>query len=304
MPIAAQEAPRVIFCTGQCTAVDDKGVRTPAPKGTQLRENQRLETGPGAYAQLKMGHDVALGLGERAQVRFDQKSVRGGDVVILEQGRIRMLDGVTIGKPVNRTLELRTTDGRFALRGADIEVKAPPRGTSGGASLTFVKLNVGDAQLLSPQGAIAITKDVQAFTAGKAATDKAVSLTDVAMTPTRPSTTATAEAIEPVKNLPAATPVLAITPAPVAIAPLGSPLKTGLTPIVNIAPIAPVVPAGDLLLASPVTPSTPGAAPISLKNALIAPPPPPPAPGAPIPVKQTFTTTPGLPVVICIKTPC
>src|SRR3979490_1841810 len=91
MPIAAQEAPRVIFCTGQCTAVDDKGVRTPAPKGTQLRENQRLETGPGAYAQLKMGHDVALGLGERAQVRFDQKSVRGGDVVILEQGRIRML---------------------------------------------------------------------------------------------------------------------------------------------------------------------------------------------------------------------
>jgi hypothetical protein len=304
MPIAAQEAPRVIFCTGQCTAVDDKGVRTPAPKGTQLRENQRLETGPGAYAQLKMGHDVALGLGERAQVRFDQKSVRGGDVVILEQGRIRMLDGVTIGKPVNRTLELRTTDGRFALRGADIEVKAPPRGTSGGASLTFVKLNVGDAQLLSPQGAIAITKDVQAFTAGKVATDKAVSLTDVAMTPTRPSTTATAVAIEPVKNLPAATPVLAITPAPVAIAPLGSPLKTGLTPIVNIAPITPVVPAADLLLASPVTPSTPGAAPISLKNALIAPPPPPPAPGAPIPVKQTFTTTPGLPVVICIKTPC
>src|SRR5712664_1446947 len=137
MPVAAQEAPRVIFCMGQCTAIDEKGIRTPAPKGTQLRENQRLETGPGTYAQLKMGHDVALGVGERAQVRFDQKSVRGGDVVILDQGRIRMLDGVTIGKPVNRTLELRTTDGRFALRGADIEVKAPPRGTSGGASLTF-----------------------------------------------------------------------------------------------------------------------------------------------------------------------
>jgi hypothetical protein len=252
-----------------------------------------------------MGHDVALGLGERAQVRFDQKSVRGGDVVILDQGRIRMLDGVTIGKPVNRTLELRTTDGRFALRGADIEVKAPPRGTSGGASLTFVKLNVGDAQLLNSQGAIAITKDnVQGFTAGKVVTDKAISLSDVAMTPTRPSTAATAVAIEPVKNLPAATPVLAIAPAPVAIAPLGSPLKTtGLTPIVNIAPITPVVSSADKLLATPVTSATPGAPPIALKDALIAPPPPPPAPGAPIPVKQTFTTLPGT-TIICLRTPC
>jgi hypothetical protein len=204
-PIAAQEAPRVIFCTGQCTAVDAKGLRTPAPKGTQLRENQGFATGPGAYAQLKVGRSVALGVGERAQLRFDQKSIRGRDVVILDQGRIRMLDGATIGKPGPRTLELRTTDGNFALQGADIEVKTPPRGGSSASSLTFVKLNVGDARLLNPQGEIAIAKDgVQGFTGGKVITDRSISPAEVAMTPARASTLTTPRIDEPVKNLPAA----------------------------------------------------------------------------------------------------
>jgi hypothetical protein len=258
MPIAAQEAPRVIFCTGQCTAIDDKGVRTPAPKGTQLRENQRLETGPGAYAQLKLGHDVALGIGERAQVRFDQRSVRGGDVVILDQGRIRMLDGVTIGKPVNRTLELRTTDGRFALQGADIEVKTPARGTSGDSSLTFVKLNVGDAQLLNPQGGIAIAKDgVQGFTGGKVVTDKAISLTDVAMAPARTAAAPTTRTLEPIANLPAVslpvqapalrTDLLLLPALPLGGTPLRSPT---LSPTIAVA--APVVSSADKLLATPV----------------------------------------------------
>jgi hypothetical protein len=231
MPIAAQEAPRVIFCAGQCTAVDEKGVRTPALKGTVLRENQRLETGPGAYAQLKVGRDVALGVGEGAQIRFDQKSVRGGDVVFLDQGRIRMLDGTAFGKPAARTLELRTTDGRFALQGADIEVKTPPHGR-GSDSNTFVKLNVGDARFLNPQGGVAITTDsVQAFTGGKAITDKSVSLADVAMTPTR-TTTPTAPAIEPVANL-------APTPLPVQ-PPMLRPDPLG--PISNFKP-APIAPA-------------------------------------------------------------
>ena len=68
--VAAQEAPRVLFCSGQCTAVDQKGVRTPAPKGTQLQPGQRLETGPGSYAQLKLG-EGAVGVGEQAGLGLD-----------------------------------------------------------------------------------------------------------------------------------------------------------------------------------------------------------------------------------------
>src|SRR5882762_5915176 len=119
----AQEAPRVIFCTGSWFSDDQHGIRPPAPKCTTLREGQRLETGAGAYAQLKLGQDAALGVGERAQVRFDQRSVRDRDLVMLDQGRIRMLSGEAIGKAATRALELRTQDGTFALRGADVEMR-------------------------------------------------------------------------------------------------------------------------------------------------------------------------------------
>jgi hypothetical protein len=255
MPVAAQEAPRVIFCMGQCTAIDEKGIRTPAPKGTQLRENQRLETGPGAYAQLKVGPNVALGVGESAQLRFDQKSVRGGDVVFLDQGRIRMLDGATIGKPGPRTLELRTTDGNFALKGADVEVKTPPRSASGASSLTFVKLNVGDARLLNPQGQIAVARDgVQGFTGGKAITGKSISAAEVAMTPSRAGTARTARIDEPVKDLPAASlPVEAPTVRPDVLL-LGGSLLSG-TPLTQAIPapiLAPVTKA-DIITTTPYT---------------------------------------------------
>jgi len=256
MPVAAQEAPRVIFCMGQCTAIDEKGIRTPAPKGTQLRENQRLETGPGTYAQLKVGPNVALGVGESAQLRFDQKSVRGGDVVFLDQGRIRMLDGATIGRPGPRTLELRTTDGNFALKGADVEVKTPPRSASGASSLTFVKLNVGDARLLNPQGQIAVARDgVKGFTGGKAITDKSISAAEVAMTPARART---ARIDEPVKNLPAASlPVQAPTVRPDVLL-LGGPLLSGtsLTQTIPAPILAPVTKADIITTTRYTNPAT------------------------------------------------
>jgi hypothetical protein len=206
MPALAQEAPRVIFCTGSCFAVDQNGVRTPAPKGTTLREGQRLETGPSAYAQLKLGADAAVGVGERAQVRFDQTSVRGRDIVILDQGRIRMLGGEALGKAATRGVELRTFDGIFALRNADIEVRTPPPLAGGiDASLTVVKLNAGDARLVNPQGDIAIARDgVQGFTTGKIVTDKPISLADIALAPSRPgivAATPTALLPEPIRNL-------------------------------------------------------------------------------------------------------
>jgi hypothetical protein len=203
MSVVAQEAPRVIFCTGSCFAVDEAGARTPAPKGTMLREGQRLETGPGAYAQLNLGPDAALGVSERAQVRFDQRSVRDRDLVMLDQGRIRMVSGEAIGKAATRALELRTQDGTFALRGADIEVRRL-QATAGAASgLTVVKVNAGDARLLNPQGGIAMSKDgVQGVTAGNVVTDKSISVADIALTPTRVGVAATAVVATPVPTAP------------------------------------------------------------------------------------------------------
>jgi len=182
--IAPIELPKLIFCSGSCFAIDDKGVRTPVSKGTLLREGQRLETGPGGYAQLKLGQGAELALSERAQVRFDQKSVGGRDLVILDQGRIRMIGGEALGKVATRALELRTSDGTFSLKGADVEVK---KGASGASNLTFMKVNNGNASLRSSQGEIAIAKEtVQGVAGGKVIEGRNFSLTEVAVQPDVP----------------------------------------------------------------------------------------------------------------------
>src|SRR5439155_7886767 len=140
LPAAAQDAPRVIFCSGQCFTVDANGVRTPAPKGTQLREGQRIETGPGGYVQLKIGPDGAVGLSERGRARFER------NVVILEDGRLRILGGEAFGRPTaGAPIELRTRDGSFVLSSADIEVKKTG-GADATSNLTFMKVNAGDAR--------------------------------------------------------------------------------------------------------------------------------------------------------------
>src|SRR5512134_218657 len=104
-PAAAQEMPRVLFCMGQCFGVDDAGNRVPVNKGTRLAPGLRLETGPDSYAQVKLGADTACGIGERSRVRFDHRAL-DRDVVILDQGRIRLIGGEAIGRPGLRPVEL------------------------------------------------------------------------------------------------------------------------------------------------------------------------------------------------------
>jgi hypothetical protein len=197
-------------------------------KGTLLREGQRLETGPGAYAQLKVGPAAELAVSERGQVRFDQKSVGGRDLIILDQGRIRMIGGEAIGKVATRALELRTADGTFALKGADVEVKK--LGTQvAGSNLTYLKVNNGNASLRSGQTEISIPKEaVQGVTGGKVIAGQTFSLNEVALPPAQgtkpaigPGTTLTVQPVPvagleqtpfPVVKTPATLPTIAISP--------------------------------------------------------------------------------------------
>jgi hypothetical protein len=207
--IAPIDLPKVIFCSGQCFAVDDKGVRTPVTKGALLREGQRLETGPGAYAQLKVGQAAELAVSERGRVSFDQKSVGGRDLVVLDQGRIRMIAGDAMGKTATRALELRTADGTFALKGADVEVK---KLATAGSNLTFMKVNNGNASLRSGQSEITIPKEaVQGVTGGKVIADRTFSLNEVALPPVQ----GTKPAIGPGSTLTIApAPIAGVTQAP------------------------------------------------------------------------------------------
>ncbi len=263
-PVAAQEPPRVLFCMGQCFGVDDKGTRIPVTKGTELAPGLRLETGPDSYAQVRLGRELAFGIGERARVRFDRRDA-GRDVVILDEGRIRMVGGEAIGRPVTRPVELQTSEGNFALRSADIEVKALPRSGDAVPATTLVKLNLGDARL----GDLPITREaVQGFVGGKAL-DKAIPIGDIAMLPRKD----VAPVAPVVGTAPAVRPI-GLTVAPAVLSPdTTSPLQTQLTPTllgtvatspalvyrpVQMTPVytAPIVPASTLILAQPITTST------------------------------------------------
>jgi len=253
--VAAQDAPRVLFCAGQCTAVDQKGVRTPAPKGTQLRPGQRLETGPGSYAQLRIGQG-AVGVGEQARLGLD--AAGGADVVTLERGRVRVLDGESFGgRGSVRPLQLQTPDGNLALRGADIEVRGVPRAEQGEA-MTLVKLNAGDARLVSLQGDVGLKTDsVQSLSRGTvlARTFPVTAIAPIAPAVTGRTPTATPLTIAP---LTLSAPVLAIAPTFTMPARIDATLQAGSVPkLGNFAPPA-IVTSGDVVATIPVRDPTSG----------------------------------------------
>ena len=250
LPAAAQEAPRVLFCSGACFAVDATGVRTPAPKGTELAPGQRLETGPNAYAQVRMGRDAAVGIGEQARVAFQ------GNGINLDEGRVRLIGGAALGHPGAAPVELRTGDGTLVLRSPDVEVrKAPVPGTD--TAQTLVKLNSGDAGLRSGQGQISLPRqNVQAIAAGKLVAGAPVAPS--ALAPSRRPVLASA----PVRTAPIAaslTPVrlpTTIVRDPIVLAPTLSPT---LSPTILSQPtLTPVVSTGDTLLRQPIVDSTTG----------------------------------------------
>jgi hypothetical protein len=283
-PAAAQEAPLVLFCKGQCVGIDEAGKRVPVNKGTRLAPGLRLETGPDSYMQVRIGSDTACGIGENARVRFDRR-VADRDIVMLDQGRIRLVGGEAIGRPATRPVELRTVEGNLMLRSADIEVKALPKTSDALPAPMLVKLNVGDARL----GDLPVTRDAVQGVVGGKVLDRAIPIGDIALTTPRRDVATTAPsgaAVQPpaptlvalpVANLPVtevkpiATP-LPVSPAltnstlagvmqgPVALASTGKSIA-GVTPPPQPA-IAPnvyqaaIVPASTLILATPITTST------------------------------------------------
>jgi hypothetical protein len=219
LPAAAQEMPRVLFCQGQCFGVDEAGQRVPVTKGTRLAPGLRLETGPDSYAQVKLGPDTACAIGERSRVRFDHR-VRDKDVVILDQGRIRLIGGEAIGRPGLRPVELHTTDGKFDLKSADIEVKSLPKTADAPAAPTLVKLNVGEARL----GDLPMTKEaVQGISGGKVL-ERAIPIGDIALAPRQVAPVKTGDTTAPSVRQPAFTlPVIGVKT--VEFTPLPEPIK-------------------------------------------------------------------------------
>jgi hypothetical protein len=251
--VAAQEAPRVLFCSGQCTAVDQKGVRTPAPKGTRLQPGQRLETGPGSYAQLRIG-EGAVGVGEQARLGLD--ATGGADVVTLERGRVRVLGGESFGGTGGvRPVQLRTPDGNLNLRGADIEVRGVSRAEQGEA-MTLVKLNAGDARLVSLQGDVGLKTDSVQSLSGGTLTPRTLPITAIA--PIAPAVTGRTPTATPITIAPLTLSPTVLTIAPTFTMParIDPTLPAGSVPSLgNFAP-PPAVTLGEAIAGLPVRTTT------------------------------------------------
>lgn len=258
-PALSQEQPRVLFCMGQCYGIDKAGERVPLTKGTVIAPGLRLETGPNSYMQVKLGNDAAFGMGERARVRLDSIGVERA-ALALDQGRVRVLDGEAIGKPSTRPVELQTSDGKLVLRGADIEVKAPPIGDAA-PTPTLVKLNIGNARL----GELPVTRDVvHGIVDGKIARE--MPMTDIVL---RPRVVASTEPTRlAVPNLPVADLTVTNINLTTAILPTRSittldptmtairDLSTLSTTVVSTTQLQPPVIAGTLQLSAPLETTT------------------------------------------------
>lgn len=250
LPAMAQDAPRVLFCSGACFAVDAKGLRSPAPKGTELAPGQRLETGPNGYAQVRLGRDAAVGVGEQARVRFERSAV------VLDEGRVRLVGGLAIGRAESGPVELRTGDGTLVLHSPDVEVrKSSMPGTA--ATPTFVKVNAGEAGLRNGQGQIVLPRQsVQGIAAGRIMTGAPIPATAVA--PVSRVSLASAPATRTPITAPLP-PIRIETPLvrePIVLAPTISPT---LSPTIMTQPsLTPVVSTGDTLLRQPIVDSSTG----------------------------------------------
>jgi len=256
LPVAAQDAPRVLFCSGACFAVDAKGMRVPVTKGSELAPGQRLETGPNGYAQVRLGQQAAIGVSEQARVRFEPNTV------VLDEGRVRLVGGAAIGRPDSVPVQLRTGDGTLVLRSPDVEVKKTSL-PGAVAAPTLVKLNNGEAGLRSGQGQIPLPRqDVQGISDGKLLSRGAVPANglDPAARPrlaSAPARTApVAAALTPVRiPAPLTRDEIVLSPT---ISPTLSPTILSTTTTLATTSFTPVVSTGDTLLRQPIVDSTTG----------------------------------------------
>lgn len=209
-PALAQEAPpRVLFCSGPCFAVDAAGARTAVSKGARLSPGQRLETGPGAYLQVKVGR-AGLGLAENTRLHFTPGAIT------LDQGRLRAVTGTSPLLPAVANMPaIRTPDGVLALKSGDIEIKKTVEPG------TLVKLNAGDAIVRSGLGELPLPKEaVQNLQAGRPSAAPAVASRQLVLAPIRSAP----EAQRPGATTPPTTPIrplppVALVPRPPAIQP-------------------------------------------------------------------------------------
>lgn len=109
------------------------GPREPLAPGTVLNDGDRVLTGGGARALLRVSEGSGIKLGENAQLRVDRISDRGVDTGRVVSGMLEVLQGAfrfttrLFGSPrARREIDVRIVTMTAGIRGTDVWGKSSP----------------------------------------------------------------------------------------------------------------------------------------------------------------------------------
>lgn len=142
----AEQAPRLQFVSGDVSAVDPAGQRRMVHKGDALRPGEKLVTGPGGMAQLRVFGQGVVALRGNSAVEISQPA-DGGFGVALDRGLVRTVTDLADRKG---RIDVATPQGGFTVRGGDLQT-AVGNGDNGDDSVVGRALS-GDVTIRSAGG--------------------------------------------------------------------------------------------------------------------------------------------------------
>lgn len=155
----ADEVGKLIFASGDVSIVDEDGQSRPGRQGELILPGERVVTGSGALAQVKMLDGGRVGVRPESSVTFEPPAVAvagAPTVLTLEAGDVRVLNVKLVDNLNPPEYVLKTSDGLVQLERADtIASLRPP--TSGGAAApteTLLRLSAGNAVVSNKGGSV------------------------------------------------------------------------------------------------------------------------------------------------------
>lgn len=165
-------AGNVQFVIGDVKRINKAGVSVALTKGAEVDEGDRIVSGPGASAQIKMVDGGFIAVRPNTNMAFDTYHYAGKDdgkesaIISLLQGGFRTITGI-IGHTNKQNYMIKTETATIGIRGTDHEpmVILPP--APGQAAIappgTYDKVNVGVAFIRTDAGSVDIQRNQVGF---------------------------------------------------------------------------------------------------------------------------------------------
>lgn len=153
----ADQVGKILFATEGVRIVDVNGDEKPAKRGDPVHAGERIVTGPGELAQVKMTDGGFVGVRSDSSLAFERQAtaIAGAPHVLkLDRGDVRVLNMSFDDRTTPKEFVLKIPDGLVQLMQADSVASLRPAGDGPGTSKqTLVRLSAGGAVASNIAGA-------------------------------------------------------------------------------------------------------------------------------------------------------